>query len=64
MFELIEAVEGPIEDGRCVLRGAPCPATEQCALHEAWSGARAALVEVLLRTQAVDETPHLQPGSG
>ncbi len=62
MFELIEAVEGPIIDGQCVLKGAACPATEQCALHEAWSGARDALIDVLRKTQAVDGVLPAQSG--
>ena len=54
VFDLIEAVEGPFEDNRCVLRGAPCPAKEECALHKAWSRARSALVDELQRTQVVE----------
>jgi len=56
MFELIEAVEGPLLDGRCVLKNKPCPEEEHCALHEAWSEAREALITVLQKTQAVDGT--------
>ncbi len=44
LLELIEAVEGPIVNGRCVLRGAACPPSEPCALHETWSRARSAMV--------------------
>ena len=54
MFDLIEAVEGPFEDGRCVLREAPCPAIEQCGLHNAWSRARRALIDELRQTRVVD----------
>lgn len=53
MRELIEAVEGPIENGQCVLRGAPCPTTETCGMHDAWSRARAALVAELQSTPIV-----------
>lgn len=53
MRELIEAIEGPIEDGRCVLRGAPCSATETCGVHDAWSRARAALIAELQSTPIV-----------
>jgi len=53
MKELIEAVEGPIANGRCVLQGAPCPTTEKCAMHDAWSRARAALVDELQSTPIV-----------
>ena len=54
MLDLIEAVEGPVEAGRCVLRGAPCPASEPCGLHNAWTRARNALVDELRRTRVVD----------
>lgn len=47
--QLVEAVEGPAEDGRCVLKDAPCPRDEQCALHVPWQRARAALLEELER---------------
>lgn len=42
-LDVIEAVEGPIDDGTCVLRGGPCQDTGPCALHEMWGRARAAL---------------------
>ena len=47
VFDLIEAVEGVPEEGRCVLRAGPCDATEQCALHDAWTRARKALTAEL-----------------
>lgn len=45
--QLVEAIEGPIDDGRCVLADAPCPRDEQCALHIPWQRARAALLTEL-----------------
>ena len=51
LLMLIEAAEGPTRDDRCVLRGTPCPAEEVCAMHDAWSTAREALLFEL------DETP-------
>ena len=47
VLDVVEAVEGPTEQGRCVLRGAPCPAQEQCALHTSWIKGRAALLAEL-----------------
>ena len=55
VFDLIEAVEGVPEDGRCVLRGGPCPPVEQCALHEAWTRARKALLEELRGTPILSQ---------
>jgi Rrf2 family protein len=52
VLEVIEAVEGPTDGGRCVLRGGSCPGPgeEHCALHDAWVPARAALMERLAAT--------------
>ena len=47
VLDLIAAVEGTPEDGRCVLRGVPCPAEEACVLHDSWVRARAALLAEL-----------------
>ncbi len=56
LLALIEAVEGPTVDGRCVLRGAPCPVQEPCAMHEPWIRARDALLSEL------DSTPLTEMG--
>jgi Rrf2 family protein len=45
--QVVEAVEGPIVDGRCVLRHSACPVVEPCALHYAWSRARSAMADEL-----------------
>lgn len=47
MLQIIEAVEGPTADRRCVLRDAPCPANQQCALHDVWATARQILTQEL-----------------
>ena len=41
VLDLIELIEGPTDDGACVLRGGPCPGEEHCSLHDAWTTARA-----------------------
>jgi len=50
VLDVIEAVEGPSESGRCVLADRPCAGDGQCALHVPWSRARAQLVSELART--------------
>ena len=50
LLDLIEAVEGPTDDGRCVMTTQPCPAPEPCALHDTWVRARAALTSELAST--------------
>lgn len=44
---VIEAVEGPTDDGRCVLVDGPCNDGGVCTMHEPWSRARAKLLEEL-----------------
>jgi Rrf2 family protein len=50
VLDVIEAVEGPSESGRCVLEDRTCAGGAQCALHLPWSRARAQLVAELART--------------
>ena len=47
LLELIEAIEGPIDDGTCVLVGGPCGAGATCAMHAPWQQARRVLVNGL-----------------
>jgi Rrf2 family transcriptional regulator, iron-sulfur cluster assembly transcription factor len=50
IHQVIEAIEGPTVNGRCVLDSGPCPHSEICALHEPWQRARSALVAELAAT--------------
>jgi Rrf2 family protein len=50
LLQLIEAVEGPSDDGRCVMANQSCPAPEPCAIHDTWLRARAALTAELAST--------------
>lgn len=54
VLELIEAVEGPIDDQTCVLRDAECPNVAPCAMHHPWSRARDALKQELAATCVAD----------
>ena len=47
VLEVIEAIEGPTDTGRCVLEDRPCGHEEECALHVAWQRARTQLVHTL-----------------
>ncbi len=47
VLDVVEAVEGPTDTGRCVLEDRPCGGGGTCALHVAWSRARAQLIEEL-----------------
>jgi Rrf2 family protein len=54
VLEVIEAIEGPTESGRCVLADRPCSETGRCALHEPWTRARSQLLAELRRTSIAD----------
>ena len=45
--EVVESLEGPLDNGECALRGGPCHWEDVCALHQVWSEARRALRERL-----------------
>lgn len=47
VLEVIEAVDGPTDTGRCVLEDRPCAGGSECALHRPWAVARAAMVREL-----------------
>lgn len=47
VLEVVEAIDGPTDSGRCVVADRPCAATEPCALHVAWGSARRELVSSL-----------------
>ena len=50
VLDVIEAVEGPTDTGRCMVDGGPCGGDLVCALHEAWSRARSVLAGHLAGT--------------
>ena len=60
VLEIIETIDGPTADGRCVAHDRPCGAGTTCALHDAWAQARDALVTSLAATPAVPP-PNTEP---
>lgn len=54
VLDLIELMEGPVVNDRCVLRGGPCADEGQCSLHAAWSNSREALMKELAATTVAD----------
>ena len=60
VLDVIEAVEGATDSGRCVLVDRPCDETGPCALHTAWTRARAHLLHEL-DTTPVAEAPVAEP---
>jgi Rrf2 family protein len=51
LLDVLEAVEGPTDTGRCVLQARACSVAGPCALHQPWSEARATLLDHLGRTR-------------
>ncbi len=47
VLDVVEAVDGPTDSGRCVVADRPCEAKMPCALHVAWGRARRELVSSL-----------------
>jgi Rrf2 family protein len=54
LLQVIEAVEGTTDAGRCVLADRPCTPAEPCALHEPWTRARGQLLGELAATTIAD----------
>jgi Rrf2 family protein len=44
VLDVIEAVDGPTDAGRCVVADGPCGRAPHCALHDAWARARGELL--------------------
>src|SRR4051812_6522876 len=47
VLQVIEAVDGATDIGRCVAADRPCDGADPCLLHDAWAQARTELVRVL-----------------
>jgi len=47
VLDVIEAVDGPTDDGRCVVADDACDAARPCVLHDAWTAARDELTDSL-----------------
>lgn len=47
VLDVIEAIDGPTDDGVCVVQGGPCRSETPCLLHRAWQSARTELTRVL-----------------
>ena len=47
VLEVVEAVDGPTDTGRCVVIDKPCDGASPCALHVAWARARGELMSAL-----------------
>ncbi|MGH8912326.1 MAG: RrF2 family transcriptional regulator [Acidimicrobiia bacterium] len=53
LLEVIEATEGPADDGRCALGSGPGSGEISCPIHAEWSEARQVLIEGFGQVPAV-----------
>lgn len=61
VLEVIEAVDGETDDGRCVVADRPCRVEQPCALHAAWDRARRELTTDLRDTSVADLSSPTRP---
>ena len=61
LLDVIEAVEGPTDSGRCVVAGL-CGDDGFCALHDAWSAARSTLLAQLDETSVAAAAVQIRTG--
>lgn len=54
VLAVIEQIEGPTDNGQCVLVDRPCNESGQCALHPAWMRARNHLLDELAGLSVAD----------
>ncbi len=54
LLDVIEASEGSLGGGRCLLSGVPCNLENTCAVHDTWRRAQQAMTAELRRTSLAD----------
>ena len=47
VLQVVEAIDGVVDSGRCVVETRACNSSSPCVMHVAWSTARSELVRVL-----------------
>ena len=61
LLDVIEAAEGSIGGGRCLLSGMPCNPNSTCAVHETWRRAQLAMTAELRATTLAELVTREQP---
>ena len=61
VLDVVEAVDGPTDTGRCVVADRACSSASPCALHVPWSRARAELTEALRAVSLAELTNDPEP---
>lgn len=57
VLDVIEAIDGPLDDGRCVAVNRPCSPQRPCVLHRPWQAARRELQDHLAAVPATTSQP-------
>lgn len=47
VLDVVQLIDGPVGDGRCIVVGVPCESHEPCPLHSSWAPARKVLIDAL-----------------
>lgn len=53
LLDVVERIEGPSANGRCVLQDDACPGNQECQMHPVWIEARDVLLEGLRNLPAI-----------
>ncbi len=61
LLDIIGAAEPEHDDPTCILRGGPCGLDGRCAVHDAFSGARSAMLQQLSATAPERGRPDRPP---
>jgi Rrf2 family transcriptional regulator, iron-sulfur cluster assembly transcription factor len=55
LLDVVERMEGPPDNGRCILRDDECPGEQECQMHTVWTEVRQRLIEGLRSISATSQ---------
>ncbi len=61
VLEVIEAIDGATDQGRCVVADRACDGASPCSLHVAWARARRELLDILRSTTLAEVVSGAHP---
>jgi len=68
MFDVIEAIDGPIHLNVCLVNGSSCERSVTCPAHPVWAQAQRAMLDVLMRASIAEMAGQasgpVPPGNG
>jgi len=62
MYDVIEAIDGPIGLNVCVAVGKECDRSDECPAHPVWAQAQRAMLDVLKRASIAEMALRATPG--